>query len=93
MFCLQQLAAIITFACVADHSCVKRAQATLIGAELSLADVQAVLREAAAAVNVEDTEEASGSDEAAAVEELRRTRQRYIEWGAAIGALAVKEIQ
>lgn len=93
MFSLQQLASIIAFACVADHSCVKRAQATLAGAEQSLVNVQAVLREAAAAVSVEGAEEETGSDEAVAAETLRRTRQRYIEWGAAVGALAAEAAQ
>ena len=72
----------MAFACIGDPSCVTRAQATLAGAELSLSDVRLILREAAGAVNVDIDEE-----DADAAEALRRTRQRYIEWGAALGAI------
>lgn len=87
LFCLQQLSVIIAFGCVGNPSCVSRAIATLSGAELGLYDVQWVLREAAAAVSVEDDFKSEDSDEILSVEALKFTRQKYIEWGAALGAL------
>jgi beta-catenin-like protein 1 len=95
LFCLQQLSSIIAFACVSDPVCAGRAQATLAASEMGLADVQSILREAAAAVRVSALGEGQGEGEGQGQESkedeeevaLRRTRQRYVEWGAALGAI------
>lgn len=71
---------------------VKLVQATLASAELGISDVQAILREAAAAVSVESgagSSETAGNEEDIASEALKLTRRRYIEWGAALGTLSI----
>lgn len=88
LFCLQQLSAIIAFVCVGDRAAISRAEATLGGAEMALCDVQAILREAAAAVIVSSADDENGQEEDEEEKALKKTRQRYIEWGAALGVFA-----
>ena len=75
---------IIAFACVGDNDCVRRAQETLGSTEMSLSHVQMILREAAAAVDL--TKDEISTDEE--IGQMKKTRQHYVEWGAALGTLS-----
>lgn len=77
------MATILSFVCVNDKNAVVRATLKLRSGGADIADVQSVLREAAGSVTTTDDETSTGDDATI----RNRTRQLYIEWCAAIGAL------